>query len=73
MGLGEDNLAELFSPDLRPRPFGKPRHAKKAESVDTCRSHVRGEEKELGFLDCRELEFLMIGPESLPPQKAAYI
>ncbi|GJY85284.1 hypothetical protein Tco_0499310 [Tanacetum coccineum] len=29
--------------------------------------------KELGFLECRELEFLMIDLESLPPQKAAYI
>ncbi|GJY45135.1 hypothetical protein Tco_0433348 [Tanacetum coccineum] len=27
--------------------------------------------KELGFLKCRELEFLLIDSESLPPQKAA--
>nr|GEY01554.1 hypothetical protein [Tanacetum cinerariifolium] len=29
--------------------------------------------KQLGFLECRELEFLMIDPESLPQQKTAYI
>ncbi|GJT07141.1 hypothetical protein Tco_0841603 [Tanacetum coccineum] len=29
--------------------------------------------KELGMLECRELEFLMIDASSLPPEKAAYI
>ncbi|GJV25341.1 hypothetical protein Tco_1378036 [Tanacetum coccineum] len=30
-------------------------------------------EKELGMLQCRELEFLMIDPSSLPPEKRAII
>ncbi|GKA01577.1 hypothetical protein Tco_0674242 [Tanacetum coccineum] len=29
--------------------------------------------KELGLLECRELEFLMIDPSPLPPEKATYI
>ncbi|GKA36294.1 hypothetical protein Tco_0722785 [Tanacetum coccineum] len=29
--------------------------------------------KELGFLECKELEFLMIDPESILPQKVAYL
>ncbi|GKB34913.1 hypothetical protein Tco_0879855, partial [Tanacetum coccineum] len=30
-------------------------------------------QKELGLLECRELEFLMIGTSTLPPEKADYI
>ncbi|KAL6510936.1 hypothetical protein OROGR_022060 [Orobanche gracilis] len=30
-------------------------------------------QKELGFLKCRELEFLMIDPDTVPPHKAAFI
>ncbi|KAL6526619.1 hypothetical protein OROGR_015709 [Orobanche gracilis] len=30
-------------------------------------------QKELGFLECRELEFLMIDPDMVPPHKAAFI
>ncbi|GJT39181.1 hypothetical protein Tco_0939046 [Tanacetum coccineum] len=105
--IDEDNLAELFGPDPRPRPASKPRPAKKAKSMDTSsaggstRGSTGGSQsesltgvisqdyrrkcevgeaayeakrtKELGFLECRELEFLMIDPESLPPQKTAYI
>nr|GEU88847.1 hypothetical protein [Tanacetum cinerariifolium] len=33
--IDEDNLAELFDPDLRVRPFDKPRPVKKQKSVDT--------------------------------------
>nr|GEX55032.1 hypothetical protein [Tanacetum cinerariifolium] len=33
--IDEDNLAELFDPDPRARPVGKPRLAKKAKSMDT--------------------------------------
>ncbi|GJT01142.1 hypothetical protein Tco_0822311 [Tanacetum coccineum] len=97
--IDEDNLAELFGPDPRARPTGKPRPGKKAKSMDT--SSVRGSQsesltrvisqdyrrkceaaeaayevkrkKELGFVEYRELVFLMIDPSSLQPEKAAYI
>ncbi|GKA37430.1 ubiquitin carboxyl-terminal hydrolase 12-like protein isoform X2 [Tanacetum coccineum] len=97
--IDEDNLAELFGPDPRARPAGKPRPAKKAKSVDTssaggsqsesltgvisqdyrrkCEAAEAAYEakrkKELALLECGELEFLMIDPSSLPPEKAAYI
>lgn len=35
---------------------------------------VRGEEIErTGFLECKELEFLVLDPETFPEHKAAYI
>ncbi|GJU36289.1 hypothetical protein Tco_1184643 [Tanacetum coccineum] len=79
--VDEDNIAELFGPDLRARPAGKPRPSKKAKSMDTSSARRKCEaaeavyeakrKKELGLLECRELEFLMIYPSSLPCEKAA--
>ncbi|GJS61793.1 hypothetical protein Tco_0656577 [Tanacetum coccineum] len=74
--IDEDNLTELFGPDPRARPAGKPRLAKKqnrrkCEAVEAAYEAKR--KKELGFLECRELEFLMIDPSSLPPEKSVYI
>ncbi|GJX47893.1 hypothetical protein Tco_0273083 [Tanacetum coccineum] len=81
--IDEDNIAELFGPDLRARPAGKPRPSKKAKSMDTSSARRKCEDaeavyeakrkKELGLLECRELEFLMIYPSSLPPEKSVYI
>nr|GEY75477.1 protein ALP1-like isoform X1 [Tanacetum cinerariifolium] len=97
--IDEDNLAELFGPDPRARPAGKPRPAKKAKTVDTSSAGGSQSEsltgvisqdyrrrcedaeaaykvkrkKELGLLECRELEFLVIDPSSLPSKKIAYI
>ncbi|GKD04594.1 hypothetical protein Tco_1179568 [Tanacetum coccineum] len=77
--IDEDNLAELFGSDLRARPAGKPRPAKKQKSVDTRKceaaeaAYEAKRKKELRLLECRELEFLMIDPSSLPPEKRAII
>ncbi|GKB44556.1 hypothetical protein Tco_0889498 [Tanacetum coccineum] len=77
--IDADNLKELFGPDPRERPTGKQR-AKKKQKSDYKRKCEAAEEaykakrdKELGILQCRELEFLMIDPSSLPPAKRAII
>ncbi|GKE97432.1 hypothetical protein Tco_0020783 [Tanacetum coccineum] len=44
-------------------------YRRKCEAVEAAYER----KKELGLLKCRELEFLMIDPSSLPPEKAAYI
>nr|GFC40541.1 hypothetical protein [Tanacetum cinerariifolium] len=59
--IDEDNLAKLFGPDPRARP------AAAEAAYETKRK------KELGLLECGELEFLIIDHSSLPPEKAAYI
>ncbi|GKD31755.1 hypothetical protein Tco_1242533 [Tanacetum coccineum] len=73
--IDEDNLQDLFGPDPRERPTGKQRAPKKKKSVDTrkCdaaeRTYEAKREKELAMMQCRELEFLMLDPSSLPPAK----
>ncbi|GJT64518.1 hypothetical protein Tco_1015998 [Tanacetum coccineum] len=77
--INEDNLQELFGPDPRERPAGKQRAPKKQKSVDThkCeaaeRAYEAKREKELAIMQCRELEFLMLDPLTLPPAKRAII
>ncbi|GJU97263.1 hypothetical protein Tco_1326534 [Tanacetum coccineum] len=84
--IDEVNLQELFCPDLRERPAGKQRASKKQKSVDTrkCDADKRAYEakrekelaimkKELAIMQCKELEFLMLDPSSLPPAKRAII
>ncbi|GJZ90947.1 hypothetical protein Tco_0662874 [Tanacetum coccineum] len=77
--IDEDNLQELFGPDPRQRPAGKQRATKKQKSIDTrkCdaaeKAYEAKREKELGMLQCRELEFLMIDLSSLPPAKRAIV
>ncbi|GKB30486.1 hypothetical protein Tco_0869887 [Tanacetum coccineum] len=46
-------------------------YRRKCEAAEAAYEAKR--KKELGLLECRELEFLMIDPSSLPPEKAAYI
>ncbi|GJV95684.1 hypothetical protein Tco_1547261 [Tanacetum coccineum] len=46
-------------------------HRRKCEVAEAA--HEAKRKKELGMLECRELEFLMIDASSLPPEKAAYI
>ncbi|GKA65236.1 hypothetical protein Tco_0764943 [Tanacetum coccineum] len=73
--IDEDNLQEVFGPDPRERPAGKQRTPKKQKSVNTrkCdaaeRAYDAKREKELAMMQCRELEFLMLDPSSLPPAK----
>ncbi|GKD80894.1 hypothetical protein Tco_1347733 [Tanacetum coccineum] len=81
--IDEGNLAELFGPDPRAHPAGnldsrkkqnwwtRRDYRRKCEAVKAAYEAKR--KKELGFLECRELEFLMIDPDSLPPEKVAYI
>ncbi|GJW80437.1 calcium-dependent protein kinase 7-like protein [Tanacetum coccineum] len=71
--IDADNLQELFGPDPRERPAGKQRAKKKQKSVETTKAYKAKKEKELRMLQCRELEFLMIDPSSLPPAKRAII
>ncbi|GKC26208.1 glutathione S-transferase T3-like protein [Tanacetum coccineum] len=77
--IDKDNLQELFDPDPRERPADKQRATKKQKSVDTRKCDVvekayeAQREKELGMLQCRELEFLMIDLSSLPPAKRAIV
>ncbi|GJU46272.1 hypothetical protein Tco_1203538 [Tanacetum coccineum] len=104
--IDKDNLAEIFGPDPRVRPGGKPRLVKKQKSVDrssavgstggSTRSQSESimgapsqdyrrkceaadiayeakRKKELGMLEGRELEFLMIDPSLLPLEKRAII
>ncbi|GJY03040.1 hypothetical protein Tco_0361192 [Tanacetum coccineum] len=46
-------------------------YRRKCEAVEVAYKAKR--QKELGLLECRELEFRMIDPSSLPSEKAAYI
>ncbi|GKE64305.1 hypothetical protein Tco_1518466, partial [Tanacetum coccineum] len=46
-------------------------YRRKCEAAEAAYEATR--KKELGLLKCRELEFLIIDPSSLPPEKAAYI
>ncbi|GKE90586.1 hypothetical protein Tco_1571681 [Tanacetum coccineum] len=46
-------------------------YRRKCEAAEAAYEAKR--KKELGLLACRELEFLMIDPSSLPLEKAAYI
>ncbi|GJU01033.1 hypothetical protein Tco_1111371 [Tanacetum coccineum] len=69
--IDEDDLAELFSLDTRARPAGQPRPPKKQNQWTPAYEAKR--KKELGLLECKELEFLMIDPFSLSSEKTAYI
>ncbi|GKF85814.1 hypothetical protein Tco_0253641, partial [Tanacetum coccineum] len=46
-------------------------YRRKCEAAEVAYEAKR--KKELGLLECRELEFLMIDHSLLPPEKAAYI
>ncbi|GJR08499.1 hypothetical protein Tco_0791151 [Tanacetum coccineum] len=71
--IDEDNITKLFAPDPRARPAGviSQDYRHKCEAVEAAYEAKR--KKELGLLECRELEFLMIDHSSLPPEKTAYI
>ncbi|GKC97918.1 hypothetical protein Tco_1168193 [Tanacetum coccineum] len=79
--IDEDNLADLFALirelvppanlDPRKKQIGGHDYRRKCEAVEAA--YEANRKKELGLLKCRELEFLMIDPSSLPPEKAAYI
>ncbi|GJY75490.1 hypothetical protein Tco_0480606 [Tanacetum coccineum] len=84
--IDEDNLEELFGPDPRERPAGKQRASKKQKSCDTRKCDAAEKvyeakrekelaimKKELAIMQCKELEFLMLDPSSLPPAKRAII
>ncbi|GKC73394.1 glutathione S-transferase T3-like protein [Tanacetum coccineum] len=84
--IDEDNLQELFGPDPRERPADKQRASKKQKSdyKRKCDAAERTYEakrekelaimkKELAIMQCKELEFLMLDPSSLPPAKRAII
>ncbi|GKG18954.1 hypothetical protein Tco_0376053, partial [Tanacetum coccineum] len=60
-GSQSESLTRVRSPDYR----------RKCEAAEAAYEAKR--KKELGFLECRELEFLMIDPSSLPPEKVVYI
>ncbi|GJT52064.1 hypothetical protein Tco_0978221 [Tanacetum coccineum] len=63
--IDEENITELFGPDVQSD------YRRKCEAAEAAYEAKR--KKELGMLECRELEFLMIDHSSLPPEKAAYI
>ncbi|GJX42895.1 hypothetical protein Tco_0257885 [Tanacetum coccineum] len=84
--IDEDNLQELFGRDPRERPAGKQQALEKQKLVDVrkCDATERAYEakrekelaimkKELAIMQCKELEFLMLDPSSLPPTKRAII
>ncbi|KAL6532502.1 hypothetical protein OROGR_014472 [Orobanche gracilis] len=56
-----------YGKNLSPHFFPPP------PSQDQYFSSQPPSQKELGFLECRELEFLMIDPDTVPPHKAAFI
>nr|GEZ50623.1 hypothetical protein [Tanacetum cinerariifolium] len=60
-GSQSESLTRVLSQDYRP----------KCEAIEVA--YEEKKKKELGFLECRDLEFLMIDLESFSPQKAAYI
>nr|GEZ23918.1 hypothetical protein [Tanacetum cinerariifolium] len=77
--IDEDNLNELFGPDPKARSTGgslsesisgaiSQDYRRKCEAAYEAKSV-----KELGLLECRELEFLMIDTSPLPLEKADYI
>nr|GEU51832.1 hypothetical protein [Tanacetum cinerariifolium] len=61
VGSQSESISEVLSQDYR----------RKCEAAEKAYEAKR--EKELGMLQCRELEFLMIDPSSLPPAKRAII
>nr|GEZ15927.1 glutathione S-transferase T3-like [Tanacetum cinerariifolium] len=65
--IDEDNLEELFGPDPRERPD----YRRKCDAAE--RAYEAKIEKELSMMQCRELEFLMLDPSTLPPEKRAII
>ncbi|GKB25553.1 hypothetical protein Tco_0864954 [Tanacetum coccineum] len=74
--IDADNLQELFGPDPRERPAGKQQakirdYRRKCDAAEKAYEAKR--EKELSIMQCKELEFLMIDPSSLPPAKRAII
>ncbi|GJY28850.1 hypothetical protein Tco_0404617 [Tanacetum coccineum] len=77
--IDEDNLQELFGPDPIEHPVGKQRAPKKQKSdyrrkCDAAeRAYEAKREKEVAMMQCRELEFLMLDPSTLPPAKRAII
>ncbi|GJR08500.1 hypothetical protein Tco_0791152 [Tanacetum coccineum] len=58
-------------PFFAKRDFAVEDYRRKCEVAEVAYEAKR--KKELGLLECRELEFLMIDHSSLPPEKAAYI
>ncbi|GKD36856.1 hypothetical protein Tco_1257063 [Tanacetum coccineum] len=64
--IDQDNLAELFGTDPRPRPAGKPRPAKKQNRWTLAKAAYEAKrKKELGSWS------VMIDTDSLPPDKSA--
>nr|GEV98628.1 hypothetical protein [Tanacetum cinerariifolium] len=61
VGSQSESISGVLSQDYR----------RKCEAAEKAYEEKR--EKELGMLQCRELEFLMIDPSSLPPAKPAII
>ncbi|GJV55322.1 hypothetical protein Tco_1456327 [Tanacetum coccineum] len=60
-GSHKESLMRVISQDYR----------RKCEVAEAAYEAKR--KKELGLLECKELEFLMIDPFSLSPEKTAYI
>ncbi|GKA42028.1 hypothetical protein Tco_0734688 [Tanacetum coccineum] len=60
-----DDHTEIFCPDVRPRPVGKPRPAKKTKK-ETTESSGRSQSRSIS-------EFLMIDTDALPEPKASII
>ncbi|GKE16913.1 hypothetical protein Tco_1424490 [Tanacetum coccineum] len=60
-GSQSESVSSLVSQDYR----------RKCDAAEEA--YKAKKEKELGMLQCRELEFLMIDPSSLPPAKRAII
>nr|GEZ70971.1 hypothetical protein [Tanacetum cinerariifolium] len=68
--IDEDNLAELFAL-IRERVSPANLDSRKCEAAEAA--YVAKRKKELEMLELRELEFLMIDPCSLPPEKRVII
>nr|GEX08010.1 hypothetical protein [Tanacetum cinerariifolium]GEX08011.1 hypothetical protein [Tanacetum cinerariifolium] len=60
-GSQSESVSRVLSQDYR----------RKCDAAEKAYKAKR--QKELGMLQCRELEFLMIDPSSLPPSKRAII
>ncbi|GJV83859.1 hypothetical protein Tco_1523757 [Tanacetum coccineum] len=60
-GSQSESVSSLVSQDYR----------RKCDAAEIAYEAKR--EKEVAMMECRELEFLMLGPSSLPPEKRAII
>nr|GEW50924.1 putative retrotransposon Gag domain, nucleotide-binding alpha-beta plait domain protein [Tanacetum cinerariifolium] len=71
--LNSDDHTEIFGFDVRPRPAESLYDDLRRKLQASESAYEAKKEKELSYMECKELEFLMTNADGLPEQKASII